>query len=84
MALTNEEAIGGLEIVAVEAWSNEMCPNGAIRIHWVGDIGFGQYDIMVGEDGKLRGYSERMESNEDKYFSKELLRLLHEKIVVEE
>ena len=84
MALTHEEAIHGLEIVSVEAWRNEMCPRGAIRITWSGDIGFGQYDIVVGDDGKLRGYSECMEGTEDKYFSRELFRLLHESIVVEE
>lgn len=84
MALTHEEAIENLEIVEVEAWHTEQHPHGVIRIHWCGDVGFGQYDLVIGEDGKLHGYSESMEGTEDKYFSKELLRLLHEKIIVEE
>jgi hypothetical protein len=84
MKFTNEELVKGLQIVEIKAFSSELCPNGAIRIHWCGAAGFGQYDLVIGKDGVLHGYSEHMESNEDKYFSKELLRLLHEAIVVEE
>ena len=74
---------GKLEITGVEAWQNELCPHGAIRISWCGEMGFGQYDIVIGDDGKLHGYSERMECNEDKSFSKELFGLLHESLIVE-
>lgn len=84
MKLTREELIKDLQIESVSAFRNELCPNGGIRIEWSGAIGFGQYDFVIGDDSKIRGYSEHMEKTEDKYFSKELLRLLHEMIVVEE
>ena len=84
MSLTHEYITRELHIDAVSAFRNELCPNGGIRIEWSGPIGFGQYDLVIGDDGKIRGYSEHMEKTEDKYFSKELFRLLHEMIVVEE
>ena len=84
MTERQKELTKGLEIRSIEAWKSEICPRGAIRIEWIGNIGFGQYDLVIGEDGKLHGYSECMENTEDKYFSKELLRLIHEAIVVEE
>lgn len=84
MTERQKELTNNLRIEAIHAWKNELCPHGAIRIEWSGDCGFGQYDLVFGEDGKIHGYSECMERTEDKYFSKELFRLLHEKIVVEE
>ena len=84
MTERQKELTKDLEIMAVHAWKNEVCPHGGIRIEWAGAIGWGQYDFVIGDDGKLHGYSECMESTDDKYFSKELLRLLHEMIVVED
>lgn len=83
MALTKEEAVKNLRIESVEVFRNEICPHGAIRVEWSGSAGFGQYDFVFDRDGKIHGYSERMESTEDKYFSKELFRLLHERLIVE-
>ena len=84
MTERQKELTSNLEIRAIHAWKNEICPHGGIRIEWSGDIGWGQYDLVVGDDGNLHGYSEAMERTDDKYFSKELFRLLHEKIVVED
>lgn len=79
-----DELLGGLQIVGLEAFSSELCPHGAIRIHWCGDAGFGQYDIVIDKDGIPHGYSEHMETTNDKCFSGELLRLIHDAIVVED
>jgi hypothetical protein len=84
MARTHDELVRNLRIDEIHIFKNEICPNGGIRIEWSGNAGFGVYDLVLQDDGKLHGYSEHMESTEDKYFSKELLRLLHEMIVVEE
>lgn len=83
MARTHDDFVRNLRIDAVHIFKHEHCPNGGIRIEWSGDIGFGQYDLVLEEDGKFHADSEHMERTEDKYFSKELFRLLHELIVVE-
>lgn len=83
MTERQKELTNNLRIESIYAFENEICPHGAIRIEWSSDCGFGQYDLVIGRDGKLHGYSECMEGTEDKYFSKELFRLLHEALVVE-
>lgn len=57
-----------------------LANNNAMRIEWTSDVGFGQYDINFGDDGKIIGRSETMDSNEDKEFLKKLLSLMVDKI----
>lgn len=83
MALTHEQAVGGLHIDDISVFTGDT-DRGGIIISWSGDIGFGEYVLTLGDDMKLHGHSECMEKTEDKYFSKELFRLLHDMIVVED
>jgi hypothetical protein len=84
MAKTHEYYTQGLSIDAVHIFKHEHCPNGGICIEWSGAVGFGEYTLVLEDDGKFHADSEHMERTEDKYFSKELFRLLHEMIVVDD
>ena len=70
-----------LEIIGVHPFyhSNE---NNGFAIEWDSDIGFGQYIIYKTPDGFVAD-SEHMDSNEDKDFIKELMRLFIEDLKVE-
>ena len=57
---------------------------GGIGINWSGDIGFGEFMLTFGSDGKLHAMTEHVDSNEDKRFTAELLRLLVDEIVIDE
>ncbi len=57
--------------------------NKGFKILWSSDIGFGEYTIIK-EDGELSGYSECMDSQDDKAFIKKLLELLADKLIVKE
>ena len=76
-----------VEVYKVEAWQNKMCPDGAIRLHWDGDCGWGYYDLIIeteNGESKISGYSERMDTKDDKSFLKCLLEPLLERVVVED
>lgn len=62
--------------------SNEHCPKGAIGINWSANTGFGQYELVLGEDGALRAYTEYMDNPEEKQFTKMILEALVDKIKV--
>jgi len=68
----------------VEIFLNERCPNGAIRLSWSGNMGFGQYDIIINDDKTISARTECMDSNDDKDFTKQLFKLLIDKINIEE
>ena len=83
-----------LQIDNVDFWSpNELC-KGGMRIYWSdNNIGFGTLDIIKqkGNDGEsfedseeiiLTGYTEYMDSQEDKSFTKKILDLLAEKLKI--
>jgi hypothetical protein len=53
-----------------------------IRISWSSSIGFGEYDIVLENNG-IHGYSECMDTNEDKAFIKKLLELFVDKLIIE-
>ena len=69
-----------------EVWirQHEVCPNGIIGIDWSANIGFGRYELVLGDDGMLHAYTECMDRGEDKEFTRAILEKLVEKIVVEE
>lgn len=55
------------------------------KIYWSSDIGFGEYTIWTEmEDGELKLYgdSEHMDSNDDKEFVTELMRLVVNKLII--
>lgn len=76
----------------VEVYKNEICPQGCIRLFWYGDIGFGQYDLVieseVSPEGKFNlkvvGYSECLDKGDDKGFLEKLLASLVEQVEVVE
>lgn len=63
-----------LEVKKVEFLEDSML------IVWSSNIGFGQYVIDVEDDQNLIGYSETMDSNEDKEFITKLFSLIVEKL----
>jgi hypothetical protein len=68
-----------------EIWINinSHCPHGVIGIEWDSNSGFGQYELVLGHDGKLHAYTEGMDSEEDKTFSKAILQELLNSIIIE-
>lgn len=56
--------------------------NGCMRLFWDADIGFGQYDVWLNENGEWCGDSENLDSQEDKDFAKKLLELVVEKLII--
>lgn len=62
---------------------HEYCPNGVIGIEWSANIGFGRYELVLGDDGKLHAYTEYMDKGEDKAFTEMILKALVNKIVIE-
>lgn len=69
-----------------EVWvnRNEHCPSGVIGIDWASDIGRGRFEMIIGEDGKLRTSTECMDKGDDKSFSKAILNKLLDLIVIED
>ncbi len=71
----------------IEVAKNERCPQGSIRLHWHGDIGWGQYDLVIKSDDynlKVIGYSECLDGGGNKDFLKKLLMSLAEQVEVVE
>ena len=76
--------IENLSIDRIWIRQHEVCPNGVIGIDWSANIGFGRYELVLGDDGMLHAYTECMDRGEDKEFTKAILAELVKKIVVEE
>ena len=76
--------IENLQIDDIRIRQHEVCPNGVIIIEWSSNIGWGRYDLALGDDGMLHAYTECMDRGEDKEFTKAILAELVNKIVVEE
>jgi len=54
-------------------------------ILWYSDIGFGEYTVYQHKGSKeWKADSEHMDSNEDKDFIKELMKLFIEKLIIQE
>ncbi len=75
---------GRIEIDEIWPVSTEVNPKGGIGVYWSGDVGFGEYVLFWGEDGKLHADTEFMDRGEDKAFTAEILRLLVEQIIIDE
>lgn len=81
-----------LQIDNIDFWSPHRGNKGGMRIYWSSDIGFGTLDIVkeAGNDGEdydtpeekleITGFSECMDSNDDKEFTRKLLSLLVDKL----
>ena len=85
-----------LEITNIDFWDKHDYNKGGIRIYWSSSLGFGTLDIVKakGTDGRIYDedgpeeelvlvtYSEGMDSQDDKAFTKKLLSLLAGKITI--
>jgi hypothetical protein len=69
-----------------EIWirQHELCPNGVIGIEWSGAPGFGRYELILGDDGKLHAMTEHMDIPTQKMFSRDILNAILRDIVIEE
>lgn len=75
-----------LQIVDFETFVNDDDEYRGITISWLSDIGFGIYTIYQstsGDDDKWYADSETMDSNEDKEFISELMRLFIEELYID-
>lgn len=72
-----------LHIDSVWIAKHKDCPLGVLGIDWHGSPGFGTYQLHIGEDGKLHGYSEYMDKQDDKQFIMALLTKLVEEMEIE-
>lgn len=70
-----------LELVNFSPFENEL--GRGVVLSWNGDIGFGEYTIYQDRNGFFHADSECMDSNEDKDFIKELMRLFIEDLRID-
>ena len=59
-----------------EVWMNrtDNCPRGVIGIEWsCSEMGFGRYELIVREDGKITAETECMDSQDDLRFTNAIL-----------
>lgn len=73
-----------LEINEIWIRQHEICPNGVIGIEWSGDAGFGRYELILGDDGKLHAMTECMDIPTQKMFSRDVLNAILRDIVIDE
>ena len=73
----------GLQIDEVWPVSTKVCPNGGIGVYWSGDVGFGEFALTWGDDGKLHADTEHMDRGEDKRFTEAILKLLAAQIIID-
>lgn len=72
-----------LQINDLIPFRNERCVG--FMIQWCSDIGFGEYTVFKPNgSNEWQADSEHMDSNEDKDFIKELMKLFVEKLNIEE
>lgn len=72
-----------LQIDGVFPVRTDIYKNGGIGIEWSGAIGFGQFVLAWGEDGKLHADTEHLDRKEDMRFTQKLLSLLTEQIIID-
>lgn len=74
-------------ITIEDAWANrhdQYWPNGAIGVDWSCDgVGFGRWEAVFDEDGRMHIDSECMDKGDKKAFSKAILLALLENAVID-
>lgn len=74
-----------LEIDEVWPVSTDIHPNGGIGVSWSAQgIGFGEYVLWWGDDGKLHADTEYMDKGEHKEFTEAILAALVKEIIIDE
>jgi len=66
-----------LQITDISFWSPHENNNGGMRIEWVADIGWGQFNLYKDKEGNLHADTEYLGEE----FAKEILSLVYNKIV---
>lgn len=80
------------EIDEVDLWMNKsdapefqgLIKNGVLGVDWSGNIGWGRWELILDEKGLPHIYTECMDSQDDKKFSRMILAKILEKAVIEE
>ncbi len=80
--MTNKDELN-VEIVDVWPIDSELYHTSGIGIDWMANIGWGQYILTFGEDGKLHADTEFLDSNDDKRFTKAVLTALADEIIID-
>lgn len=75
----------------ISAWINKsddpklaLIKDGVLGIDWVGSHGWGRWELILDESGNAHIYSECMDKQDDKLFSKKILMKLLEDAIIEE
>lgn len=74
------DATKNLVVNEIDFRCNSACPNGMLAVSWSSDAGFGHWEAISDGNGKFITYTECMDSNDDKSFSKAILTKVMEKI----
>lgn len=84
--MKKENEMEDINLCIEEIWINinPNCPHGCLGIEWSSDIGFGQYELVLDEHGIFHTFTEGMDSEEDKSFSKAVFKKLLDKIIIDE
>lgn len=75
-----------IQIYDVEAFStkNDTYPHGVVVVNWDSNIGFGEWKMYFDEKGIPHIYTECMDDEHDKSFSKKILQALLDISIIEE
>ena len=78
-------------VEAVDAWINKSddeklacIKNGVLGVDWVGSHGWGRWEMILDSEGIPHIYTEHMDVQEDKSFSKAVLIKLLDEAIIEE
>ena len=72
-----------LEVYEVSPVSTEVVLDGGIIASWTANIGWGEYTLYWGEDGKLHADTEHLDSHDSKNFTKAIFAALVDKVVID-
>lgn len=82
--MTKPDKCSNLQIDEVWPVSTRVVENGGIGVYWSGDVGFGEFVLKWGTDGKLHAETEFMDRGNDKRFTEAILKLLVSEIIIDE
>lgn len=57
---------------------------GVLGVDWAGSYGFGRWELILDEEGIPHIYTEHMDKNDSKEFSKKILQAILDKAIIEE
>jgi len=77
------DEFSGLQIDEMWPVSTSVYPNGGIGVYWSGNIGFGEFILAWGEDGKLHVDTEYLDNEQDRRFTQTILSLIAEQVVID-